>query len=66
MSQLFTAQFIWDSGFLTWLTPTVTITEAKTWTVRGNFALSDVLTALGVINVGVQKASKLIPHSTDI
>jgi len=39
-------------------------TDDTVWTA--DFAMTDVLTAIGVVNVGVQKASLLIPHSTDI
>lgn len=42
MAQLATVQFIKDDGFATGLTPTVTITEARTGTVRGTFTMSEV------------------------
>lgn len=42
MAQLTTVQFIKDSGFATGLTPTVTITEAKTWIVRGTFPMTEI------------------------
>jgi len=42
MAQLCTATFITDSGFATGLTPTVTITEVLTWTVRWTFNMEEV------------------------
>lgn len=42
MAQLATVQFITNNGFATWLTPTVTITEAKTWIVKWTFTMSEV------------------------
>ena len=42
MAQLITATFIKDTGFATWLTPTVQVVEALTGAVIGTFNMSEV------------------------
>jgi len=41
MAQLATAQFISSTGFVSWLTPTVTVTEALTWLVKWVFNMTE-------------------------
>lgn len=50
MSQLCTATFITASGFATWLTPTVEVVEALTWTVVWTYTMTEVHTGNYIYN----------------